>query len=498
VTFLEINYLRNKQSNQINGEDQMMEWYKEDFDGYWDHENNDDSYHYDNSNDGDDFNILVSYFVPRECSLRLLNQFLPDNLNNPKNTDHIVASTKDVEIYAKFINTIKNLPKSLERNLVLSNYQKIVDKYANLMEKIIESWDKSEYSNESLDHNVHIRNFKNDNKVTYKFWSIFKIETDKVVELLLHLSENFEFCGASFDELPIIFSISSFAFEMHTIWFDHALWSKLNLQIKIFKEMSNSDKERYSLNCLPLSVLSHRLFKQARNLFFEKFVFDVETMKIEIKETMRNTENLIDLCWELNKVLERKFHLKWIKKDFSYECWKEDYHIKLIMLACPPEVNAFLIKTPLSARNHSNKVDDFSIFLDSSRINKYVVYNMKIEMKYSNIIKIIGRLICRILVTKKKLFFNNTFEIRNFIARMQPNRAIEIIQMQNKFTSLLVANISELFESEENESSQIANTHSSPLKHFHSKLNHLILKNLNDLQLFQILTENTFTSNNSE
>jgi hypothetical protein len=77
--------------------------------------------------------------VLRESSVRLFNQISLDNLNDPTSSDRNLVAVKDVGIYTKGINAIRNLPKSPERNLVLRDYQRTVDKYVNQMKRILEN-----------------------------------------------------------------------------------------------------------------------------------------------------------------------------------------------------------------------------------------------------------------------------------------------------------------------------------------------------------------------
>jgi hypothetical protein len=70
----------------------------------------------------------------------------------------------------------------------------------------------------------------------------------------------------------------------------------------------------------------------------------------------------------------------------------------------------------------SYETDELSFFIDYSRNDKYVIYNRKEEMDYTLIAKIINKHFCQLLASKTKKFnFNSTSEIKEFIAKMQPN-----------------------------------------------------------------------------
>jgi hypothetical protein len=70
----------------------------------------------------------------------------------------------------------------------------------------------------------------------------------------------------------------------------------------------------------------------------------------------------------------------------------------------------------------SYETDELSFFIDYSRHDKYVIYNRKEEMEYTLIAKIIKKHLCQLLASKTKKFnFNNTSEIKEFMAKMQSN-----------------------------------------------------------------------------
>jgi hypothetical protein len=57
----------------------------------------------------------------------------------------------------------------------------------------------------------------------------------------------------------------------------------------------------------------HRLFKELKATFFNDFVINVHTMEIEVKENSEGQEKLQELWRKWNKVLRKKFDLKWYK-----------------------------------------------------------------------------------------------------------------------------------------------------------------------------------------
>jgi hypothetical protein len=302
-----------KRSSQNDEAKQMMKDYRDELDDYWDNESSDNSYHSDKDNNGDNFNILINYFVPRESSVRLFNQISLDNLNDPTSSDRNLVAVKDVGIYTKGINAIRNLPKSPERNLVLSDYQRTVDKYVNQMKRILENWDESEYSPELLENNVHIRNFRNENKITFKFYSVIHWTIFHVQSVIFHLNNDFKLNGAKFEELPIKYVISSTVLKLYAIWFDDSLAFRLRIQWNRFLQRKKHHEQKFNLNCLPFSVLSDPFINNVWKMFFNDFVINTATMEIEIRETSKNYEKLKKLWSKLNELLKGKFNLRWIK-----------------------------------------------------------------------------------------------------------------------------------------------------------------------------------------
>jgi hypothetical protein len=68
------------------------------------------------------------------------------------------------------------------------------------------------------------------------------------------------------------------------------------------------EEEDFDLNCLPEEILSHKLFKSTKELFFYDFAFNPYSMKVEIKEA-NQTDRLSHLQTKLNKLLKEKFKL---------------------------------------------------------------------------------------------------------------------------------------------------------------------------------------------
>jgi hypothetical protein len=134
--FSKMNYLKSKRIDQENEECKMMKKFKEELDGPKEdkiikEESSVDSDHEDS------FYIKVNYFLQRENNVRLFNQFPLDNLNDPASTDRNTVNAKQIRIYSKCISAIKDLPKSAKRNVILADYQKTVNKYSNLANKIL-------------------------------------------------------------------------------------------------------------------------------------------------------------------------------------------------------------------------------------------------------------------------------------------------------------------------------------------------------------------------
>jgi hypothetical protein len=158
----------------------------------------------------------------------------------------------------------------------------------------------------------------------------------------------------------------------------------------------------------------------------------------------------------------------------------------------PPEVNCFMVRTPLSVKlTYANEIDDFSTFIHSWRHSKYVIYNKKEEMEYSKIAKIIHENLWQLLIPIQKTFkFNTVTIMRDFIIKIQHKVVVEVIWMHNMFHICLVANLYELFGSE-----PIRKIDLDHLKPIYTKLKSLILTNWDSLKLFQFLSEKTITDN---
>jgi hypothetical protein len=136
--FSKMNYLKSKKIEQENEEDKMMKKYKEELDGPKEDKTIKEESSVD-SDQEDSFYIKVNYFLQRENNVRLFNQFPLDNLNDPASTDRNTVNAKQIGIYSKCISAIKDLPKSAKRNVILADYKKIVNKYSNLANKILNS-----------------------------------------------------------------------------------------------------------------------------------------------------------------------------------------------------------------------------------------------------------------------------------------------------------------------------------------------------------------------
>jgi hypothetical protein len=137
---------------------------------------------------------------------------------------------------------------------------------------------------------VHIRNFKNENKVTFNVYSNFERNNVLVVDFIFYLNDHFTFNGVDFDELPVKYVISSLSLKIYVIWFDDSFKTRLEEQWNLFCRKRAIHK--VNLNCLPFSVLSDPFINDLRKMFFNDFVINTITMEIEIKETSKNYEKL--------------------------------------------------------------------------------------------------------------------------------------------------------------------------------------------------------------
>jgi hypothetical protein len=182
-------------------------------------------------NKEEDICITLDYFVDqRESSIRLMSNVYLKSANDPTSTDRIAVGAKNAEEYTKWISTIKALPNSLKKNIPINEYKKLVNKYTLLMKRILENEEEDkEYVQDLLNNNIHIKNFKNYEKlekyqkITFEFFESKKEKDYFSVDFIFHLNDHFKFKNAKFDDLPIKYVISSTKEEIYGIWFDQSL-----------------------------------------------------------------------------------------------------------------------------------------------------------------------------------------------------------------------------------------------------------------------------------
>jgi hypothetical protein len=233
--FSKMNYLKSKKIDQENEEGKMMKKYKEELDGPKEDKTIKEEESSVDSDQEDSFYIKVNYFLQRENNVRLFNQFPLDNLNDPASTDRNTVNAKQIGIYSKCISAIKDLPKSPKRNVILADYRKIVSKYSNLANKILNSWAENGYSQE-LNVNMRIKKFKIEENIPFTFYDILTVKATFAIDFIFLLNDTFVFHGASFDELPIRYVLSSYTLEIYGIWFDTSLKDRLEEQWSLFRK----------------------------------------------------------------------------------------------------------------------------------------------------------------------------------------------------------------------------------------------------------------------
>jgi hypothetical protein len=138
-------------------------------------------------------------------------------------------------------------------------------------------------------------------------------------------------------------------------------------------------------------------------------------------------------------------------------------------------------------------INDFSAFKDNLCRFKYVIYNCKEELFCDKVDKIIYNNMSQLVVSNTQKFsFISTSHMMKFIMKSQPNWVIEIFAMHNKTFPCFVANLFELSGSE-----IVTHNNYGCVNTKKVNFNPLILTDLQQLKLFQKLTEKTSTENES-
>jgi hypothetical protein len=75
---------------------------------------------------------------------------------------------------------------------------------------------------------------------------------------------------------------------MYGIWYDESLRKAVENCLKEFEEECDSKRHLFTLNCLPEEVLEHKLFNNARELFFHHLLLDTTTMRIIPKNNLQS------------------------------------------------------------------------------------------------------------------------------------------------------------------------------------------------------------------
>jgi hypothetical protein len=248
------------------------------------------------------------------------------------------------------------------------------------------------------------------------------------------------------------------------------------------------DLTKFNLNWLPNTVLMNPGFKKFKDFFFNDYVFNIKTMKIEVKEN--NQEGDQKTCDYWNKVLTKKFKLKLFEHD-GLQMSKANYkYVASCISAFPPEVNWFIIDNPTIIRvKNRYDVDDFSVFKHKITSALYVIYNSEEQLSDHEVIKFIANNIFELEVRpSQKFIFEYTSKMKDFINKNLPNWAFEVIGMDNKTWPSFIAKLHTLSG---NELDIKSNYRSKTNENF--KKIPLVLTDLEQMKLFTKLTEKTST-----
>jgi hypothetical protein len=311
------------------------------------------------------------------------------------------------------------------------------------------------------------------------------------VDFLFYLNDHLEFENAKFDELPIKYTIISCKLEIYGIWFDQSLKMKIAQLSDEFTNKYPTISTKFNLKWLPNAVLMNSMIKKVSKEFFNYLVFNIDTMEIEIKEDNQDQLGLQKICDNWNKVLKRKFKLKWFKHDILQMDTKEGVYLKDTMLSFPPEVNCFIIDNPFITRiKNRYNIDDFSAFRHKADITAwYAIYNSKEELSYFEAINFIANNIHQLHISPfQKFSFKYTSEMKDFINENLQNWVFEVIGMDNKLKPSFIANVYPLSGNKLDFKNAI-----EPFDKESCEKQPLILTDLEQMKLFTKLTEKTST-----